>query len=197
MANVKVYPSGITAYQPSAHPRTPPPKSDICGWSKNSTRSLIRWLYTVDAAKVDGTLASFSVTLRSSPPTPNDWKRINQRFFRLLSSKGIASIFWLTEWQRRGVPHLHGIVVLPRQDLLPVVTASWLSSASQFEPQRHCQDAKLIYDSQGWCEYLAKHSARGVANIQRHSSRIPPEWKGRTGRMWGHRGHWPTAPPER
>lgn len=196
MANLRAYPSGFTVYRPSSHPRAPQPRGKVAGWSQRSTRNLIRWLYSVDPLAIaDASVVSFTLTVQSSPPSPDHWKRLRESFFRVLHRYDIASLLWLTEWQRRGVPHLHGIVILPCSFPADRLKAIWLKCASDYGARLAGQDVKTIYDPLGWSEYLAKHSARGITNYQRHQANIPRGWKGKTGRIWGHRGPWPTAPP--
>lgn len=195
MPNLRVYPSGFTAYTPAKHPRVPPPASHVSGWSVGSTQSMVRWLYSVIPTEFSGRAFSLTLTVRTAPSTPDHWKRLRESFFRRLHHLGITSVFWLTEWQRRGVPHLHGIVILPCKDLQEDVLRSWVKVAAKFGAELHAQNIREIYDVRGWNEYLAKHSARGVKNYQRANSGIPAEWQGKTGRMWGYRGTWPTAPP--
>ena len=126
----------------------------------------------------------------------------------------------VTEWQRRGMPHLHMAVWFHGLDrsshgsLQAVLGGSgpngsiiegvdiplgtdlinlWLKIASEGSPSRVSQDVKPITseDAGHWLQYLAKHAVRGVSNYQRHSSNIPKEWKGATGRVWRKGGDWP------
>ena len=194
MAKMKLYPAGITCYQPSNAQRVPPQKTELRGWTANSTRSLIRWLYSVDPSYVGGSGLAFTLTVAECPETPNDWKRLRESFFRRLHHAGISRVFWLTEWQRRGVPHLHGIVIVSEESPREIVQ-HWVKSARHYRAEPDAQDCKPIRNAQGWFEYLAKHSARGVKNYQRSGDRIPASWQGKTGRMWGRRGDWATRPP--
>ena len=197
MANLRLYPSGLTAFHASDHTRPGnSDKAEVSGWSRNSTRSLIKFLKSVNPHKFStGSCYCFTLTLRMCPPTPQDWKRLRESFFRSLHRHEVASILWLTEWQRRGVPHLHGIVLLPCGFSSGDFVAAWIVCARKYQASAHCQHARAIYDPLGWSEYLAKHSARGVSNYQRSAASMPAGWQGKTGRMWGHRGAWPTYPP--
>jgi len=197
MANLRLYPSGLTAYQPSNHVRPGnSDKAEVSGWSRNSTRSLILWLKSVDPHQLPaGQVFSFTFTLRECPQTPQHWKALLQAFFRRLHHRDCRSLLWLVEWQRRGVPHLHGIVLLPSTLRIEDFRACWCWTALGYGAKAHAQHTRAIYDPIGWNEYLAKHSARGVANYQRSGASIPKEWQGKTGRMWGHRGPWPVYPP--
>jgi len=198
MANLKLYPHGITAGIPGK------PRRDIdhvrgeCkGWSRNSVRSLLRLLYSLDlqASATGGHAFSFTFTLKRAPATPDHWKRLREAFFRSIHRLGVSKVVWLTEWQRRGVPHLHGIVILPSGVLPHFFVAAWLRAAKDYEANLYGQDCKPIYDTVGWCEYLGKHSARGVDHYQRNSANIPKGWQGKTGRLWGRRGDWVIRDP--
>ena len=184
MAKLKLYPLGVSAYQPSGHRRQPPPKSEVSGWTVNSTRSLVRWLYSVDLARIDGHLLAFTFTVRDCPATPDDWKRLREAFFRRMHHRGVTQIFWLTEWQRRGVPHLHGVIVAPSlSGLCP--HWEWFEAAKKYGARLESQHINFIHDARGWMEYLAKHSARGVSHYQRNQKHAPVGWQDKTGRMWG------------
>lgn len=194
MANLKVYPSGLTTYQPNNHPRNPPPRGLCKGWTKSATRRLVRFLYSVNATEISG-LHSFSLTVRTCPSSSTSWSTMRANFFRRMHRLGATNVFWLTEWQRRGVPHLHGIIVLPEGLSRLLVIQEWVAATGDIAVRASAQDCKPIYDDIGWMEYLGKHSAKGVTNYQRSNSNIPKGWRGKTGRMWGKRGKWPTRPP--
>lgn len=196
MANLRLYPSGLTVFQPSGtHTRVRPERRPCSGWTLSSTRRLVRWLYSLDLARIDAPIYSFTLTLRNCPPSPDHWKCLREAFFRRLHRLQVTQIHWLTEWQRRGVPHLHGIVILPCDFPADAFVGEWLLAAREYRPAERSQYYRPIYDALGWQEYLGKHSARGVTNYQRAPGGIPEAWKGRTGRMWGSRGVWPTYPP--
>ena len=98
---------------------------------------------------------------------------------------------WLTEWQRRGVPHLHGMVYLPGGSgaLSEAVTGHWLEVAAPWGASAHGQSVKPVHGLPGWLQYQAKHSARGVRHYQRAT--VPEAWAAGTGRLWGTSGKWP------
>lgn len=127
---------------------------------------------------------------------------MREAFLARQRRRGLIRLHWLTEMQARGVPHLHGCAFFDpagidcTQGQLPLaVIADWLELASGFYTSLHAQDAKPILSVLGWLEYLSKHAARGARHYQRCRETLPVQWQGRTGRMWGHVGEWPTDDP--
>jgi hypothetical protein len=119
-----------------------------------------------------------------------------------LERMGLIRGHWLTEWQRRGVPHLHAAVWfddgLRDRDPFALLTIRqhWVDCASSFGAGLRGQHVEQITDSVGWFKYLSKHAVRGIKHYQRSGENIPEGWK-KTGRMWGHLGEWPTVEPVR
>jgi len=116
--------------------------------------------------------------------------------------KGLYRLHWLTEWQKRGVPHLHFAAwfLQPESEyevaILPaLVKADWLQLTAPYRSSGKGQEVKPITDEVGWLQYLSKHASRGAAHYQRAMSTIPKGWQ-KTGRMWGHLGDFPTREPQ-
>lgn len=199
MAKLRLYPQGTTGYIPSPGNSAPVLKTVVSGWSRNSVRSLIRCLYSIDiqALLPGNTLIAFTLTLRNAPSTPDDWKSLTQALSRWCFHRDAKCLLWLTEWQSRGVPHLHGFIVWPVADTYPDFLNHWvrLCITRGYGAELTAQHASFMDSPVGWCEYLAKHSARGLAHYQRCNSNIPSEWRGKTGRMWGVRGKVPRRDP--
>lgn len=174
----------------------------VGGWSDSSTRRNTRFLYAVDERKLDGYGFALSLTVRDCPPTSDDWKRVRVAFFKRLRRMGLISAHWLTEWQRRGVPHMHAAVWLPAEDnwsasmLKMDILDHWIAVASPFGAGIRGQHVDHINDEIGWFQYLSKHAVRGLGHYQRSADSIPAGWK-KTGRMWGHLGKWPLVDPVR
>jgi len=194
---VRVYNNGLTC-------GTPPRKNDhergirgeTSGWTKSASRSNTRFLYSVVPDQLTGYGYAFTFTVKDLPPTPDDWEKIRRKLIERFRRMGLIRLHWLTEWQRRGVPHLHGVVYFPRElspDLLESLTAHWLASAGAYNPKPCGQDIKPVTSALGWLEYLSKHAARGVYHYQRNGK--PKSWE-KTGRMWGKSGEWPTRSTE-
>jgi hypothetical protein len=127
---------------------------------------------------------------------------MRRAFFKRLDRMGLVRAYWLTEWQRRGVPHMHAAIWLPDDAprthpfALNDIKAHWCAVAFDCGAGVSGQHVESIDDAVGWFQYLSKHAARGVKHYQRSAEGIPDGWK-KTGRMWGHLGDWPTAEPVR
>jgi hypothetical protein len=195
---LKVYHHGLTAGVPptvNAHQRAL--RGDVGGWSAVSIRSNTRFLYSVEEQNLTGTGFAITLTVRDCPPTHDDWHQMRRAFVKRLERMGLIRMHWVTEWQRRGVPHLHGAVWFPASTssrqcrlLREKILAAWVAVAGINAATRRGQHAALIVDSVGWFKYLSKHAARGLKHYQRSPEGIPAGWK-KTGRMWGYLGDWP------
>ena len=193
MARVTVLPNGVTASCPREGPmkEKPPKRGAVQGWSRGSVGRLRRWFYSVDGDQLDGRGFALTLTVRETPPAAADWTRTREAFKKRMVRAGAVRFQWLTEWQRRGVPHLHGCVFFPEaSEVTPsVLQEHWLSSAQEWGAGRSAQVVTPLWGLSGWLQYQAKHSARGVRHYQR--ANVPEAWRGATGRLWGVTGHWP------
>lgn len=195
----KVYRHGMTAgTPPSRNNHVRGIRGDVGGWSKSSTRSNTRFLYSVDERELTGHGFALSLTIRECPPTADDWKRVREAFAVRMRRMGMVRMHWLTEWQKRGVPHMHAAVwfddELAQRDpfALRTIKEHWLAVASAYGAGEKGQHVALISDSLGWFKYLAKHAVRGLGHYQRSNESVPAGWQ-KTGRMWGHLGDWPVG----
>ena len=168
-----------------------PPRGKVKGWSRQSTARLRRWFYTVDGDRLDGEGLGVTLTVRDLPPSAADWTATRERFLVRLRRAGLVRGQWLTEWQRRGVPHLHGCLFLPvgSEGLQELVTGHWLASAAEWGAGASAQYVIPLWGLSGWLQYQAKHSSRGVRHYQR--ANVPEAWREGTGRLWGVVGDWP------
>lgn len=201
-STLKVYPNGLTAgVRPSKQCTPSGLKSDVSGWSLDSSRSNTRFLYSVRAGDLSGFGLALSLTVRECPETHEDWKRCREVLLMRLRRLGMLRLHWLTEWQRRGVPHMHAAVwfedpgdEIERQRIELTVLGAWLAITAAYRSRQQSQTVARIVDEVGWLKYLSKHAARGAAHYQRAAQGIPQGWQ-KTGRMWGHVGSWPTDEP--
>lgn len=178
-------------------------RGTIGGWTAQSSRRNMRFLWSIDTDRLTGTGYSFTLTVPVCPDTPRDWADWCATYWKRLEAVGAIRIHWVIEWQRRGCPHLHGSIYFAESadltDIENFVIFQWVyrnpfSSASLMAPQQRCM---RIYDAVGWGQYVAKHAARGVKHYQRSPENIPEHWQGKTGRIWGSRGDWPATAPLR
>ena len=197
MPTLKVYPHGLTGgVAPSVTNRTPPKRGDVSGWSNASTRSNTRFLYSVEPGGLHGTGLALSLTVRDCPKSHAEWAAMRRAMQMRLTRLGMVRMHWLTEWQRRGVPHLHAAVWFresPHADVLRLarlVSHHWLEVAGKCGARLSGQHVTGITDEVGWFKYLSKHAVRGLHHYQRSPESVPQGWS-KTGRMWGYVGAWP------
>lgn len=181
---------------PSKFNSEPPLRGSVSGWSAASTRRNVDFLRSVEYHSISDMGVCFTGTLKDCPPTSDDWHAIRNAFIRRLRRMGMIRSHWVTEWQRRGVPHLHGMFFFPAEmcsvDVRIRLVNHWLDVARAYNPSRAAQYTTMMFDGLGWAQYSAKHAARGVSHYQRSPENIPAEWKLKTGRVWGKTGDWPT-----
>lgn len=209
MPVLKLYPNGLTGGVPPCSKNTKSsPRGDCHGWTLRTSRGNTRFLYSVLSDQLSITPPgdqllglSGSLTVRQCPSTHNDWKELREALFQRLRRMGLYRLHWLTEWQKRGVPHLHFAAWfnMPEsqydQQVLPVlIKADWLYLTCRLRSSDKAQHVEPITNELGWLQYLSKHASRGAAHYQRAKASIPSGWV-KTGRMWGHLGQWPTREP--
>ena len=202
MPILRVYRHGLTGGIPprvNVHLRAL--RGDIGGWTNRSTRSNTRFLYSVDERELDdGMGVAVTLTVRDCPASAAEWTRMRRAMVKRLERMGLIRLHWLTEWQRRGVPHLHAALWVKRRPGSPFwpsdVVDAWLAIASEHGASPRGQHVFPIVDAVGWFKYLSKHAVRGLGHYQRSSENMPASWE-TTGRMWGHVGEWPVGEPLR
>lgn len=200
MPVVTVYRHGATAGVASMSNHKRVPRGDVQGWSAGAVRRNLAFLRSIDERGLTGEGWALTLTVRDCPPTHEDWNQAVELYLlqvrRLL---GTVRFHRVTEWQRRGVPHLHGAIWFPdgtseRYNVVNVLTSLWLPYAASFGAGERGQMVKPIDGALGWFQYVSKHAARGVKHYQRASESIPQGWV-KTGRMWSKGGAWPTKEP--
>lgn len=193
----RFYRHGLTAGTPpmnNSHRRAL--RGDVEGWSDGATRRNTRFLYGIRDDLLTGAGVAVTLTLRDCPPDSDAWHRIRKAWVERMRYAGMVRLHWVTEWQRRGVPHLHAAIWFPgkQYDLVTPVEA-WLELAEQYGVGLRGQFAKPIDGPVGWFQYVSKHAARGVKHYQRSGENIPTGWQKKTGRVWGKGGDWPEQQP--
>lgn len=184
---------------PPALPSGGGKRGTVRGWSSEAAARHRRWLWSVDTDALDDASygLALSLTLRECPASAADWSALRTAFLKRVARLGAARWHWVTEWQKRGVPHLHGAVFF---DTLPdwaegspvalsrAVVTAWLEVAEPYGSLRGAQRVEAITDAAGWGKYCSKHSARSATHYQRVG--MPAGWAS-SGRLWGHGGDWP------
>lgn len=199
MPVITVYQHGHSCGTPpmlNSHPRAL--RQDCSGWSAKTSRSNTRFLQSVSLDGLTGHGYAFTLTVKDCPASHEDWAKLRDKYIKRLTRLGMIRLHWVTEWQRRGVPHLHGVAYFSNADcsIGNEIVSSWVSASAKYRSAIHAQTAKPVSDSLGWLQYLAKHAARGANHYQRSGDNIPEGWK-KTGRMWGKSGSWSVREPMR
>lgn len=173
-------------------------RGQVEGWSVGATRRNTQFLMSIEEQRLTGKGVAVTLTLRDCPATAQEWHRLRKAWIERMRRAGMIRLHWVTEWQRRGVPHLHcAIWFADLYDLYTPVTA-WVDLAgADFGAGDRGQHAAIIDGPIGWFKYLSKHAARGVKHYQRNSENIPEGWQSKTGRVWGHSGDWPITEPRK
>jgi hypothetical protein len=145
----------------------------------------------VDEAELSGVGFAVTLTVRDLPASAREWAAARRAFLMRMDRLGLVRGQWLTEWQRRGVPHMHGVLFFPEGSvgLQEAVRRHWLEAAAEWCPGASSQVVLPLWGLSGWGQYQAKHSARGIGHVQRRG--MPPGWES-SGRLWGVVGDWPT-----
>lgn len=201
MPEMKILPNGGTVsvgYRPGSHERAK--RGEVVGWTERASRGNRSFLWSVYTEQLTGEGYAITLTLRDCPESAEKWHALRTAFLKRMRRSGLIRGHWVTEWQRRGVPHLHGALYFPegsnlRSPRYPAILGgfiiqSWIEVAASYGTGWDGQHVRQIESAPGWFQYVAKHASRSVKNYQRSSENIPQEWK-KTGRMWGYVGEWP------
>ena len=196
MATINILPNGSTSGNPSiGGNKNPSKRSDSGGWNDQVSRRMTKWFYSIPVDSLTGHGIAFTLTVRDCPETAKDWAYIRGKFLDRLRGDGCIRAQWLTEWQERGVPHLHGVAYFEQPYPIEKIVNHWLTLASKkYGSGTKGQNAKPITNVTGWLQYLAKHSTRSAEHYQRAAENIPYGWL-KTGRMWGYIGNWDIREP--
>lgn len=177
----------------------PPERTEVKGWSSHAIRRNLQFLYSVDEKALEGLRGSaLTLTVKECPGTSKAWGNARNALMQALRRDGVSLVHWVTEWQRRGVPHLHLAVYWPRgsEKTSEGLVAHWLRITKGWGSKRRGQHVTPIYDVLGWNQYVSKHAARGLYHYQRNPENVPEAWRhGSTGRMWGKLGDWSIQEP--
>jgi len=170
----------------------PAKRGNTQGWTEKVARANTKFLYSIEPDSLTGHGWTFTLTLRDCPETAEEFGKLRKRLFDRLKKRGLIRLHWVTEWTKRGVPHLHGCAWFDDDHSyeglhiddywIDIVTKAGYVAGSKG------QHVVPISDEVGWFKYLSKHASRGVKHYQRCN--VPEQWKHKTGRMWGYSGKW-------
>jgi len=173
-------------------------RGTVQGWSEGATRRNTAFLRSIREDQLnDGPGYALTLTLRHCPATPAEWHKLRRTWEKRMSRLGMIRLHWVTEWQKRGVPHLHAAIWFPDPYTAQKAITAWVDVAAPYGASERGQHLRMIDGPIGWFQYLSKHASRGVKHYQRNPEGIPPHWQGNTGRIWGKSGEWPISAPSR
>lgn len=85
----------------------PPKRTANKGWTKHAALRNRGFLFSVVSQKLDGVGFSITLTVKECE-SPHEWARWKKNFIQTLSDRyDLTRYHMVTEWQRRGAPHLH------------------------------------------------------------------------------------------
>ena len=192
------------------------PNGPFKGWSVISARANRRYLQSVNFAAMLSrgyVMLSASLTVRDVPQDAPAFKLVMNLFVKDLQRQALVAYHWVLEWQLRGAPHLHLILVFESEYAewsrkqqagmyAEVVEECWLSHTRHWGTSEYGQHVVGMDNARGWAQYLTKHASRSVKAAekaileeeegtkldQRDSDNMPESWKGKSGRVWGKGG---------
>jgi hypothetical protein len=109
-------------WTPTMHKRVPPDRTGrkIAGWTEDAARGNRAFLFSVDPLGLAGDLGyAVTLTLAETPATSADWSASIDRFLKTMRRVGMVRYHWVTEWTKRGRPHLHASIFFAGRD--PIV----------------------------------------------------------------------------
>ena len=164
--------------------RTPPEKTALAGWSQSSIRRNNDFLRSVDYDQLRGMAGlAFTGTVKTCPESSDEWQRILRAFWHRLRRMDVALVHYVTEWQRRGVPHVHCSLFWRDPDPMTPrhVKGHWLALTGHLGAENFGQFITPITDALGWAQYTSKHAQRGLFHYQRTPEAVPVHWGGKQG----------------
>jgi len=166
-------------------------RGEVHGWSYGATRRNTEFLMSIREDRLTGAGVALTLTLRDCPPTSDDWHKLRRAWEKRMVRAGMVRLHWVTEWQRRGVPHLHCAIWFDAMYDIAGAIDAWVAVAGVYGAGHRGQHGRMIDGPVGWFQYLSKHAARGVSHYQRSIDNVPEAWQKKTGRVWGKGGDWP------
>lgn len=193
MASVVILPGGTSGgFPPDPSTAKPGKRGQVAGWTPGQARRNLRFLWSINVADLDGQGWACTFTLGNTPDSADDWARARENLLdRCRDAFGLVRYHWVTEWTRKGRPHMHAALYLDHEgqtDVALVLAWQEIARRAGWDANWRGQHVVPIDGPTGWLQYVSKHAARGVDHYQREGA--PPGWQ-RTGRLWGRGGNWP------
>jgi hypothetical protein len=205
MPTITMMPSGINAAFAGGN-KAPPVRGTCRGLTQGSARRCKAFLMSIDTNKLSGIPINFTLTLKDCPPSSDEWERLKKEFFRRLKKMGLIRLHFVTEWTKRGLPHLHGMGFFHRifeasenvggqweryhtTICCHYIEKAWCDVATSYgakEQGQHSRQETSI--NVAWFKYMSKHASRSANHYQRQRDQMPEGWL-TTGRMWGKLGN--------
>lgn len=175
-------------------------RGQVSGWSSQAAARHLAWLQSVNPAGLPEGTVMYGFTLTTGkdiPATAADFHLMRKTWFKRVE-RAIPGVIWcwVMEWQKRGAPHLHGVLVIPDTAEMKIaahllVYGGWCKVTESTDSLPVGQDVRIADRISGWLQYLSKHIGRGSKHMQRAAGAMPPGWTS-SGRLWGHSRGWPT-----
>jgi hypothetical protein len=202
-------------------PDPPAPRREITGWSRKSRRNMVLALCEIDYLPMF--TSTMAVPAMVTLTYPGDWltvapngravkEHLQEFFHRYRRSWGTDLLcIWKLEFQRRGAPHFHLMLVPPRgrahsrsdaagsglefKHWLSVVWADIVDHPDPIEYQNHLaagtgvdyEEGARLQDPRRAAVYFTKH---GSFRAKEYQHCVPDQWRGPgdgPGRFWGYR----------
>jgi len=196
MATVRLWPGGLSGgHAPDASTARPGKRGKVNGWTAGAARRNLAFLWSVNAAEMQGQGWAVTLTVAEAPATADEWTRARGLWLDRARDAGMTRYHWVTEWTKRGVPHTHAAVFGGDRRMVADLLVAWLAvaDAAGFVVNVRGQHIVPIDGLTGWLQYVSKHASRGVRHYQHEGA--PEGWE-KTGRLWGYGGDWPIEEPE-
>lgn len=197
-----IHQNGASMAKVSQHPRTVTSRlgRGQKGWTADVARANRKFLQSVVYDDLTGVGVSYTLTVGDIPP-PEEWRRLMDNLVMWFRDTGYIRHHHVVEFQKRGAPHVHGVVYYPDGDSEEIgrrLIAYWLKAARGTNPDVLGQNAQPVRTVVHWAEYLDKHATRSIQNYQRAEANLNAEWvPGRLPKMYRFSGDWPRREPEK
>lgn len=124
MRRVRLGGQGISMWTPPMQraDTVPPKRTKISGWTKGAARRNRAFLMSIDPLALSHDLGyAVTLTLGATPISAAIWASMIHRFLTTLRRCGMIRYHWVTEWTKKGRPHLHLTFFLKGRAPIPPV----------------------------------------------------------------------------